>query len=60
MLGQVRSVLWEGQRGKSGLTDNYIKVRMDDGNIKREGDGLIEDVVLRSVQEDGVVTVGVD
>lgn len=60
MLGQIRAVLWEGQRGKSGLTDNYIKVRMDDGNIKRDGDGLIEDVLMRSVQEDGVVTVTVD
>lgn len=62
MLGQVRSVLWEGQRGKSGLTDNYIKVQMDDENINRdgEGDGLIEDVLLRSVQEDGVAMVAVD
>ena len=59
MLGQVRPVLWEGQRGKSGLTDNYIKVQMYDADIKTEGDGLIEDVVLRSVREDGVVMVGV-
>ena len=49
MLGQVRSVLWEGQRGKSGLTDNYVKVRMDDENVKAEGDGLIEDVELRKL-----------
>ena len=59
MLGQVRPVLWEGQRGKSGLTDNYIKVQMNAADIKMEGDGLIEDVVLRSVREDGVVMVGV-
>ena len=51
-------MLWEGQHGKSGLTDNYIKVRMDADNIKTEGDGLIEDVVLRSVEQDGVVLVG--
>ena len=43
-----------------GLDRQLHQVRMDDGNIKREGDGLIEDVVLRSVQEDGVVMVGVD
>ncbi len=58
MLGQVRSVLWEGQRGRSGLTDNYIKVRMSAGDIKAEGDGLIEEVVLREVDGDGVVLVG--
>lgn len=57
MLGQVRSVLWEGQRGKSGLTENYIKVRMDRSNFKAEGDGLIEDVLLQSVGDDGVVLV---
>ena len=54
-VGQVRTVLWEGQRGKSGLTDNYIKVRMNDRNIKVGGDGLIEEVVLRSVEVDGAV-----
>ena len=59
MLGQVRPVLWEGHRGKSGLTDNYIKVRMDDCEVKRGGDGLIEEVVLRSVEGDGMVLVGV-
>ena len=59
MLGQVRPVLWEGHRGKSGLTDNYIKVRMDDFAVKRGGDGLIEEVVLRSVEGDGMVLVGV-
>ncbi len=57
MLGQVRSVLWEGQRGKSGLTDNYIKVRMNEENIKAGGDGLIEDVTLCNVDADGVALV---
>lgn len=26
-IGQVRPVLWEGKRGGSGLTDNYLRVR---------------------------------
>ncbi len=26
-IGQVRPVLWEGARGRSGLTDNYLRVR---------------------------------
>ena len=58
MLGKIRPVLWEGQRGKSGLTDNYIKVRMEADDVRSEGDGLVEEVVLRSVEADGVVLVG--
>ena len=56
-LDQIRPVLWEGQRGKSGLTDNYIKVRMNSQDVKTSGDGLIENVALRSVDEDGTVLV---
>ncbi len=42
-VGQVRPVLWEGQRGRSGLTDNYLRVRLD-GNS----------ATLRQAQDGGV------
>ena len=53
MIGEVRSVLWEGRRGRAGLTDNYVKVRLD--SVDERGDGLIEEVALRGVDADGVV-----
>ncbi len=55
MLGSVRPALWEGSRGRSGMTDNYIKVRFGISEIGRRGDGLIEDLVLQEIDEDGVV-----
>ena len=55
MIGEVRSVLWEGRRGRAGLTDNYIKVRLDSVDERVGGDGLIEEVALRRVDTDGVV-----
>ncbi len=54
MIGTVRPVLWEGRRGSAGLTDNYVKVRLESVD-ERGGDGLIEDVALRRVEADGVV-----
>ncbi len=54
MIGTVRPVLWEGRRGSAGLTDNYVKVRLESVD-KRGGDGLIENVALRRVDSDGVV-----
>ncbi len=63
-VGQVRPVLWEGQRGRSGLTDNYLRVRMADHSesngspivFRSNGDGLVEDMVLTNVAADGVMT----
>ena len=55
LIGSVRPVLWEGRRGCSGMTDNYVKVRMDESAIRDTGDGLIENVVVRQIGEDGVV-----
>ena len=54
MIGTVRPVLWEGSRGSAGLTDNYVKVRLESVD-ERGGDGLIENVPLRRVDSDGVV-----
>ena len=28
MIGQIREVLWEDSMGNSGLTDNYIRVKL--------------------------------
>ena len=53
MIGEVRPVLWEGRRGRAGLTDNYVKVKLD--SVDERGDGLIEEVALRGVDADGVV-----
>ena len=53
MIGEVRPVLWEGRRGRAGLTDNYVKVKLD--SVDGRGDGLIEEVALRGVDADGVV-----
>ena len=55
MIGEVRSVLWEGRRGRAGLTDNYIKVRLESVDERVGGEGLIEAVALRRVDTDGVV-----
>ena len=57
MLGRRFPVLWEGRRGQSGMTDNYIKVRLTGETLRDEGDGLIEDVKLRRINDDGVVLV---
>ncbi len=54
-LDGVFPVLWEGRRGASGMTDTYMKVRMDNADVSNSGDGLIEDVELVQVEGDGVV-----
>ena len=59
MIGTIRPVLWEGRRGQSGMTDNYIKVRMDDAMEKDTGDGLIEEVEMQAIDEDGIVVVNI-
>ena len=56
LIDKVFPTLWEGRRGVSGMTDNYVKVRLDGEHKSDGGDGLIEDVVLRRVEDDGVVT----
>lgn len=47
-IGSVRSVLWEGTRGTSGLSDNYLRVRLEPGEITLapNGDsrGVVEDI----------------
>ena len=55
MIGEVRSVLWEGRRGRAGLTDNYVKVKLDSVDGRGGGDGLIKEVALKRVDADGVV-----
>ena len=55
LLGRVMPVLWEGGRGRSGMTDNYVKVRMSTEALRENSDGLIEDVKLLEVEDDGVV-----
>jgi threonylcarbamoyladenosine tRNA methylthiotransferase MtaB len=50
-LGQVRPVLWEGG-GRSGLTDNYLRVRGEAGRA-----GTIQNVELLSVEADGAIRV---
>jgi threonylcarbamoyladenosine tRNA methylthiotransferase MtaB len=57
LIGSTRTVLWEGRRGRAGMTDNYVKVQMDETEMREAGDGLIEDVVLRQLNDDGVVVV---
>ena len=53
--GGVFPVLWEGRRGTSGMTDNYVKVRLDYADVRDSGDGLIEEVELLRVEDDGVM-----
>ena len=55
MIGEVRSVLWEGRRGRAGLTDNYVKVKLDSVDGRGGGDGLVEEVALKRIDADGVV-----
>jgi threonylcarbamoyladenosine tRNA methylthiotransferase MtaB len=59
-IGQLRLVLWEGSRGATGLTDNYLRVRLEDADSAAswagDGDGLIEQVKLTSLARDGIMT----
>jgi threonylcarbamoyladenosine tRNA methylthiotransferase MtaB len=53
-VGSTRSVLWEGARGTSGLTDNYLRVRLEPGEItavpRGSGKGLIEEVKFNRLE----------
>ena len=61
-VGTIRPVLWEGSRGTSGLTDNYLRVRLENtevispSNGRGNGDGLIEDI--RIVRLEGLQLIG--
>ena len=57
MLGEVRMVLWEGRRGKSGFTDNYIKVQMAETDKFEHGNGIMERVKLSQIAPNGAVIV---
>ena len=60
-IGVSRPVLWEGDSRSSGLTDNYLRVKLD-STISRvglpplSGDGVIEDILLTDM--DGTALVG--
>jgi threonylcarbamoyladenosine tRNA methylthiotransferase MtaB len=53
-VGSVRSVLWEGARGTSGLTDNYLRVRLEPNEVtsvaRGSGEGLIEDIRINRIE----------
>jgi len=53
-VGKTRPVLWEGARGTSGLTDNYLRVRLEPGEViaasNGKGDGLIEEIKFNRLE----------
>jgi threonylcarbamoyladenosine tRNA methylthiotransferase MtaB len=53
-VGSTRSVLWEGVRGTSGLSDNYLRVRLEPNEITVAPNGnrrgLIEEVVFKRLE----------
>ena len=61
-VGTVRPVLWEGAWGTSGLTDNYLRVRLENAEVtspangRGDGNGLIEDI--RIVRLEGLQLIG--
>jgi threonylcarbamoyladenosine tRNA methylthiotransferase MtaB len=59
-VGSTRSVLWEGARGTSGLTDNYLRVRLEPGDItaapRGSGAALIEEIKFNRLE--GLQLVG--
>jgi threonylcarbamoyladenosine tRNA methylthiotransferase MtaB len=59
-VGSIRSVLWEGVRGTSGLSDNYLRVRLEPGEITAAPSGsdrgVIEDVRFNRLE--GLQLVG--
>ena len=59
-IGSIRPVLWEGRRGISGLTDNYLRVRLELSEIvnssNSDDDDLIEDIRFNRL--DGLQLVG--
>ena len=59
-VGTLREVLWEGTHGTTGLTDNYLRVRLEPDQVTertRDGaDGLIENV--RLIRLEGLQLIG--
>ena len=53
-VGSVRQVLWEGLSGITGLTDNYLRVHLQPGQVHKQmidgADGLIEKVRLTGLE----------
>lgn len=47
-IGQIRKVLWEENQGESGLTDNYVRVRLRESKIfkKKIKKNTIDSVLL--------------
>lgn len=52
-LGSIRPVLWEGKPRTSGLTDNYLKVKLPQPGENSIGENQIENVKLASIANDG-------
>ena len=53
-VGAEKTVLWEGRRGETGLTQDYLRVGYRQGiNTADDADGTIEVVRLTGVGEDG-------
>lgn len=59
-VGSVRSVLWEGARGTSGLSDNYLRVRLEPGEITAAPKGSVRGVVedIRFNRLEGLQIIG--
>lgn len=59
-VGSIRSVLWEGARGASGLSDNYLRVRLEPGEITTVPNGNIRGVVedIRFNRLEGLQLIG--
>jgi threonylcarbamoyladenosine tRNA methylthiotransferase MtaB len=59
-VGAVRSVLWEGARGTSGLSDNYLRVRLEPGEITAIPRGSVRGVVedIRFNRLEGLQLIG--
>lgn len=59
-VGSIRSVLWEGARGASGLSDNYMRVRLEPGEITTVPNGNVRGVVedIRFNRLEGLQLIG--
>ena len=57
MLGQIREVLWEDSMGNSGLTDNYIRVKLSRKEIPKRKiiENTINSVYLSEVINDEIL-----
>lgn len=54
-LGSIRPVLWEGKPRTSGLTDNYLKVKLPQPDENSIDENQIEHVKLATIANDGVI-----